>query len=846
MAEYVGENTNEIIFPLGGIGTGSIGLCGNGAIKDFEIFNRPNKGSKLGYTHIAVKAVDSDGNLYTKVLNGDLLKDYVGQYSKSSFSGYGYGPSSQTMVGFPHFKKHTFVGEFPIAKIIFKDDDFPADVVLTAFNPFIPLDDKNSSIPAAFFEISFKNITYKTLKFSAAFSAVNNSAKSINEYKENGSIKAITLTDKQHKKSETDYSEICIATDCEDVSYQCSWCRGACQDSIATFWRDFASTKSLENRHYDEPSNDHATLCGTISINPEETKTIKFVYSWHVPNNYNYWNPFKDDKGKDIIWKNYYATVWKSAYCSAKYSILHYNKLYKNTLSFKNVLFLSTLDKSVIDAVSANLAVLKSPTVLRLQDGSFYGWEGVHEQEGSCEGSCTHVWSYAYALPFLFPQLERSMRNLDYKYNLLDNGQMPFRIPLPLGRKHEWDMPCVDGQMCGIIKTYRDWKISGDDEWLREIWPKAKQALEFAWNPNNPYKWDLDKDGVLEGRQHNTLDIELFGPSSWLEGLYIAALKAAEEISDYLGNHEDSANYRAIRENGQNWTEKNLFNGSFYIQKIDLKDKSIIDSFQPDAQKYWNEEAGEIKHQIGEGSEVDQLLAQWHANINGLGDIFDKTNRLTALKNLYKNNFKESYRSFYNSWRIFALNDESGTVICDYPDGTYKPTIPIPYCEESMNGFEYSAAGLMISEGFIDEGIRMVKGVRDRFNGKNRNPWNEFECGSNYARSMASYALIPIFSGFTFDMPHKTIGFNPLVNQNNFKSIWSVGCSWGSVSITDTKVIIRVLGGALNVNQIYLPFVKSPKKIISDGKVVDFKFNQSKVILPTDKISRKLEINYEK
>ena len=55
--KYTGDFTNEISFPLGGIGTGSIGLGGNGRLIDWEIFNRPSKGSINGYSHLAIKAV---------------------------------------------------------------------------------------------------------------------------------------------------------------------------------------------------------------------------------------------------------------------------------------------------------------------------------------------------------------------------------------------------------------------------------------------------------------------------------------------------------------------------------------------------------------------------------------------------------------------------------------------------------------------------------------------------------------------------------------------------------------------------------------------------------------------
>ena len=155
------------------------------------------------------------------------------------------------------------------------------------------------------------------------------------------------------------------------------------------------------------------------------------------------------------------------------------------------------------------------------------------------------------------------------------------------------------------------------------------------------------------------------------------------------------------------------------------------------------------------------MVAQWHADLCGLGDMFDPAQVDGALDAMFRHNFKPSMRNFTNPWRLFALNDEAGAIICDYPAGTEKPAIPIPYCEESMHGFEYAFAGLLIARGRIDEGLTVVRAVRSRYNGANRNPWNEIECGSNYARSMASFALLPLFSGFRYDAPRGAMRSTP-------------------------------------------------------------------------------------
>ena len=188
--------------------------------------------------------------------------------------------------------------------------------------------------------------------------------------------------------------------------------------------------------------------------------------------------------------------------------------MYEETKLFHDCLFSSDLEEELLDAVSANLSVLKSPVCLRLKDGTFYGFEGCRETVGSCEGSCTHVWNYAYVVPYLFPVLERSMLEADFTYNMREDGRMSFRLMLPPGSIPNDIGACVDGQMGNIIKVCRDWKLSGDTAWLAGLWNKVKKAISFAWAQSNEDKWDPGQTGVITGRQHHTLDTELFGPSS--------------------------------------------------------------------------------------------------------------------------------------------------------------------------------------------------------------------------------------------------------------------------------------------------------------------------------------------
>lgn len=841
--KYVNQYTKEISFPIGGIGTGSIGIGGDGTLIDWEIFNRPAKGSINGYSHFAIRAIKCD-KIIPMVMQGDVNKEFTGRFKGAeSYTGYGWGPDNSSLRGFPHFKKVVFDGEFPIATLTFNDDKFPADVKLKAFNPFIPRDSHNSGIPAAFFEVEINNTDNEEIIYEVAFTVSNPYKVSHNESAVIDGIKTLTLSNGECGKDSVDYGELTVATDCEKSCVQTYWYRGNWSQNILSFWNDFSSEKTIPDRTYNndgENETDTGTLIAQVKVLSGEIGKLKFVLSWNVPNCYNYWSEYKDESGKDVKWKNYYATVFENSISSATYSLKNWDNLYERTNKFKNALYSSTLPEVVIEAAAFNLSVLKSPTVFRLEDGSFYGWEGVSERYGLCEGTCQHVWNYAYALCFLFPDLERSIRDLEFKYSTDKTGRMGFRLQLPLGREMSDWRACVDGQMGSVIKCYREWKISGDNEWLKSNWNNIKKVLEYAWSDKNPDCWDRDKDGVLEGRQHHTLDKELFGASSWLEGMYLVALKAAAEMGEFLGDTQSAKIYNNLFEKGYNWTKENLFNGKYFIQKIDIKDKSLLEKYDA-LQEYWNDELKQIVCQIGEGCAIDQMLAQWHSYIIGLGNIFDKNQISVALSNMMENNFKSAMREFTNPWRLFALDDESGTVICEYPDGAQKPRIPIPYYGETMTGFEYAFAGLLFAHGKTQDGMKVVKAVRDRFDGEKRNPWNEFECGNNYARSMSSYALIPILSGFEFDMPNNHIGFNPYVT-NNFKCIWSLADAWGNFVIVNKTIKVDVYEGKITLKSLGLKFCNEISNLKIDGKDTDFEFENGIIYFKETYISDCIEI----
>ncbi len=391
-----------------------------------------------------------------------------------------------------------------------------------------------------------------------------------------------------------------------------------------------------------------------------------------------------------------------------------------------------------------------------------------------------------------------TMREVEFGHATDEQGVMSFRVHLPLQRAREFGKAAADGQMGCIMKMYRDWQLSGDEAVLRKLWPYVKKALEFCWIPGG---WDADRDGVMEGCQHNTMDVEYYGPNPQMGGWYLGALRAGEEMARFLGDRDFASLCRDLFERGRKWMDENLFNGEYYIHQIRApRGKENIAPSLLVGMGAANPENPD--YQLGEGCLVDQLVGQFMAHVCGLGYLFEKENVRKTLASILKYNGKESLHDHFNCMRSFALGEESALLMASYP--RTRPDNPFPYFTEVMTGFEYAAAVGMLFEGQITEGLHCIRNIRNRYDGQKRNPFNEAECGHHYARAMASWAAVLALSGFHYSAVEKTMTFQS--DPGDF--FWSTGYAWGTCRIESDRrsrnMVLSVLGGEVVLSRIFL------------------------------------------
>jgi non-lysosomal glucosylceramidase len=763
---------SAVAFPLGGIGTGNVSLGARGDLRDWEIYNHADKGTTLPNTFFAIRTQTKSQGQVTKVLEAPLQAPHT--------LSNGYHPT--TAAGLPRLSGATFRGEYPFATIEFEDADLPVQVQLEAFTPLIPLNPDESGIPCAILKYVVTNTSNEPVSLTIVGSLTNpvggvsfsrfghlesKIGQNVNEFRDEAVMRGLFMRSEQLGPEDLLYGDVSLVTTHPSVTVKRTWLRewwlpGAWFDFLREFWDDLSDDGLLKNLDYDSPSDPGRTDTGSLglvdTLQPGETKPYRFILTWFFPNRVNSWRQYESAP----LTRNHYAIRFDSSWEVARHVVQRFPHLEDETRRFHGALFGTTLPPYVLDAISANIVPLRSNTCFWLEDGRFLGWEGCFDDRGCCEGSCTHVWSYAQTLAFLFPSLEREMRRIEFVVETEDNGYMPFRTAKTFGELSVWPgsnqepEPAADGQMGSILRVYREWLLGGDIEWLETVWPGVKRAILYG-----SARWDTDGDGVLDGRQHNTYDTEFYGPNPLCSIYYLAGLRAVEELAHVMDEPELARRCHEMFVRGSQRLDAMLWNGEYYIQ---LLDDTIAH-----------------KHQHGTGCLADQLLGQLYARILDLGELLPVEHARTATKSVFVHNFKPDFRNHVNTQRTFVLNNEAGLVLCTWPHGG-RPEFPFPYSEEVWTGVEYQVAAQLIYEGWLGEGLTIVEAVRARHDGVRRNPWDEVECGHHYVRSMSSWALILALSGFHYNASAHSIAFAPVLNPENFSCFFSTGSGWGIFS----------------------------------------------------------------
>jgi uncharacterized protein (DUF608 family) len=797
LKRYDQDHLSRIALPLGGIGTGTVSLGGRGDLRDWEIANRPAKGfvprQPLGAApFFALRTKVAGAAPVTRILEGPLeLSEYEGQSGSPA-------PNH----GLPRFERCSFAAAYPLGQVMLSDRRVPVRVRLEAFNPLIPGDPDRSGIPVAVLRFALTNRTSASVNASLCGSLLNfigqdgaggASRDNRNSFRDGSGYRGIFMQTRGLADDAAGWGTMALATTAgRGVTHRTAWKKVGWGSALLDFWDDFEDDGCLQERQREGEDAPMGSLAVALRLPPRTTREVTFVIAWHFPNRYT-WTPAEGDKPcpEDRI-GNYYTTRYRDAWDVLRKTVPQLRSLESETVNFVRAFCDSDLPEVVKEAALFNLSTLRTQTCFRTPDGKFFGWEGYSDNEGCCFGSCTHVWNYEQALAFLFGDLARQMREVEFGEATDADGMMSFRVSLPIERATSFGKAAADGQMGCIMKVYRDWQLCGDDDWLRSLFPRVKKALEFCWIDGG---WDGDCDGVMEGCQHNTMDVEYYGPNPQMGAWYLGALRAAEEMARHLGDGEFADHCRGLFDRGSGWMDEHLFNGEYYEHEIRPPQRStdVADSLRVGMGAATG--LKELDYQLGAGCLVDQLIGQLMAHVCGLGYLLKRANVRKTLRSIMRYNLRNGLSDHRNVMRSYALGEESALLMASYP--RERPENPFPYFTEVMTGFEYTAAIGMLYEGQEKNGLQCMQNTRDRYDGRKRSPFDEAECGHHYARAMITWAAGLALSGFRFSGVERMMRFS----RRPGTWFWSNGYAWGTCTLKPRRsgmgVTLSVLHGSL-------------------------------------------------
>jgi non-lysosomal glucosylceramidase len=450
-----------------------------------------------------------------------------------------------------------------------------------------------------------------------------------------------------------------------------------------------------------------------------------------------------------------YAKRFKSAADAARYVAREFDRLAGQTRLWNQTWYDSTLPYWFLDRTFAPICTLATNTCYQFDTGRFYAFEGVY----CCQGTCQHVWNYAQSVARVFPELERDLRQrTDFGSAWHEDGATDYRGECDRRVAH-------DGQCGVILRAWREHQMSPDDRYLIAAWPRIRKSIEYL------IALDGDENGILEGKQYNTLDAAWFGPMAWISSLYVAALRAGEAMALEVGDSTFAEHCRRIAERGSEQIVQQLYNGEFFIHKPDPKYPKATNT--------------------NDGCHIDQLMGQAWAMQVGLPRVVAAKETRSALEAIWKYNFTPDvgpYRdqSSIKGGRWYAMAGEGGVVMTTFPRGGAGQATGqggfAHYFNEVWTGQEHQLAAHMICEGMVEKAFVITRILHDRHHAARRNPYNEIECSDHYARAMSSHGSFIAVCGYEHNGPKGHLGFAPRLTPERFKAPFTTAEGWGSFS----------------------------------------------------------------
>jgi non-lysosomal glucosylceramidase len=618
---------------------------------------------------------------------------------------------------------------YPKAWFDYRLDKFPAHVYVEQFSPILPDNYKETSYPVAVYRWHAENPTNKRVTVSVLLSWENmlgwlrttdrtlhgeinngNFNHSANESLGSaGTMKGI-IFDRNRIGPATEGwdGQLTIAaleSAGVEVSYQTTFNPNGDGKSI---WEPFSKDGSLSNSDDHWTSSDEplaAAIAVRFTLEPGEKRVIPVVISWDLPV-----VEFGAGRKWHKRYTDFYGTTGSNSWAIARDGL-------KNASAWSNAI--DAWQAPYINDETKPLwyrGMLFNELYVLADLGGFWGRQFGTDPKAPPTFSFMECFDYPYyetldvrfygSMPLIkfWPEIEKGIMRqfadtVPHEYNekmawiwkTQHSPEPAFRIRKAKGAvPHDLGVPNEDpfvqiNQFSWqdtngwkdlnpkfVLMVYRDFVLTGskDQDFLRYSWPAVQEALEYL------RKYDKDGDGIPqnEGYPDQTYDEWVVrGDSAYSGGLWLAALRSAEEIAKQLGDSAKASEYHALFLKSQSSYIKKLWNGEYFRYDTGSDYRDNI--------------------------QADQLAGQWYANMTGLGDLVPREMQISALKKIY-------------NYNVLKFADGSmGAVNGIAPDGSLVKIKANEQVEEVWVGTTFSVAAFMLSDGLKDEAYRTAWGL---------------------------------------------------------------------------------------------------------------------------------------
>lgn len=825
---YAGDARRAVAVPLGGLGAGHVAIAGDGSLRQWQLANTVNHAGFVPDSFFAVRLSGIEPPLdIRRTLRSERIQAAEERAPLVSDDLEPRDASPPTMTWPPVAATEVSVA-YPFVTVDMVDQSLPLQIGFEAWTPFVPLDAEASGLPLAAFTFRLVNPTANLLhgwlvaglQNAVGWDGVTpihgnrcglygGNENTRTDLGDGGAGTTILMTNPSLDTTDPRAGEMLLsadhpawpilrATSAEGVLALVESLK-LVESGINNDWSPATVERGLRAMRppYVEPqgpspagSTWNGALAVPFAVGPGETATIEFVLAWWFPNRTADFDQFGPDLPAHVDARigNHYASRFRGAVDVARHFRTNRPSLIAASRDWSTTIADLDAPNRIAETLAAQPSLMRNPTTFIDEGGRLFGFEGGLGAStlnwngavgGSCPLNCTHVWNYEQTIASFFPDLERTMRDTEWDVLQAPDGSIPHRVRLPLDgpQLHARTIggpldPALDGMLGGILKTYRDARLGGGRTMLEQRWQPMVRVIDHVTG-----RWGGGGDGILRGPQPMTFDIDLTEPNAYIGSLWIAALLAMARVATILDRQTEADAYAAQAASASLHYDDLLWNGRYFGRAFAEDDSGLA-----------------------AGCLADQLNGQWWAHQLGLGSVLPPDHVQTALRTIVEANLRHGFRGWEHGFRKLADADDSGMLLCTWPDGD-RPAKPVRYADEVWTGVEYAVAALCLFEGLEPEGLAILEGVRGRYDGRRRNPYNEIECGDHYSRAMSGWSLLQAYTGISTDV----IDGRLEVGHRWGRAPLLAGSAWGRTKIDAGAVCVEILGGAFRLAVIGIP-----------------------------------------